>query len=118
MTTRDQAYLEGRRDAAREVRRNGDAYARQIADKIDARTDEIAQDLLRPVVAAQTAKPIGLNSQVTFQLGGSTVVGTVMVDHGPIGPGGVRLLRVRAVLDDLDPAFEADVREDRLTALG
>ena len=70
-----------------------------------------------PAKKTAKAKPIGRGSQVTFQLGASTVVGVVIDDRGPIGPGGVRLLRVRAVLDDLIDPFEADVREDRLTAI-
>ncbi len=70
-----------------------------------------------PAKKSGRPKPLGRGSSVSFQLGGSTVVGVVIDDRGPIGPGGVRLLRVRAVLDDLIDPFEADVREDRLTPI-
>lgn len=59
-------------------------------------------------------KKITVGANVAFELGGSTVVGVVIEDRGPLGPGGLRLLRVRARLDDLIEPFEADVREDRL----
>ena len=61
-------------------------------------------------------KRITRGSVVTFTLGGSTATGTVIDDHGPIGPGGVRILRVRVHDDDdtIEP-LEGDVREDHLT---
>ena len=59
-------------------------------------------------------KHIARGSIVAFTLGGSTVTGTVIDDHGPIGPGGVRLLRVR-VPDEMVEPFECDVREDHVT---
>ena len=60
-------------------------------------------------------KRITRGSSVAFALGGGTVTGVVIDDHGPIGPGGVRLLRVRVALDDLIEPLEGDVREDHLT---
>ncbi|MBX3275623.1 MAG: hypothetical protein KF729_35515 [Sandaracinaceae bacterium] len=59
-------------------------------------------------------KKIAVGAKVAFELGGSTVIGVVIEDRGPLGPGGVRLLRVRVHLDDLIEPLEADVREDRL----
>ena len=63
----------------------------------------------------KAGKRITRGSNVAFTLGGGTVTGVVIDDHGPIGPGGVRLLRVRVPLDDLIEPFEGDVREDHLT---
>jgi hypothetical protein len=47
-------------------------------------------------------------------LGGQSVSGVVIDDHGPIGPRGVRLLRVRVPLDGSVEPIECDVREDDL----
>lgn len=63
------------------------------------------------------SKKISVGANVAFELGGSTVVGVVIEDRGPLGPGGVKLFRVRARLDDLIEPFEADVREDRLSVV-
>ena len=62
-------------------------------------------------------KGVRRGSEVSLALGGTMVRGVVVVDHGPIGPGGVRLLRVRFdFADGLEP-LEGDVREDSLTPL-
>lgn len=63
---------------------------------------------------AKRPKKIPVGASVAFELGGSTVVGVVIEDRGPLGPGGLRLLRVRVAIDEFDP-FEAEVLEDRLS---
>jgi hypothetical protein len=65
-------------------------------------------------VSHQRAEKTTVGTSVAFELGGTTVTGIVIEDRGPIGPGGLRLFRVRACLDDVIEPLEADVREDQL----
>ncbi len=58
-------------------------------------------------------KRIARGTLVAFQLGGTTVTGTVIEEPRP-GPGDVRLLRVR-LRDEMVEPDEFDVREDRVT---
>lgn len=70
----------------------------------------------KPLPRKKIAKRVTRGSHVTFTLGGSTVTAVVIDDHGPLGPGGVHLLRVRVLgLDDVVEPFEGDVREDFVT---
>lgn len=62
-------------------------------------------------------KKITVGTNVRFRLGGSVVDAIVIDDHGPIGPSGVRLLRVRVLLDDALEPLEGDVREDELSLI-
>lgn len=60
-------------------------------------------------------KPIKRGSRVAFTIGGRTVTGVVIDDHGPLGPNGGRIFRVRAVLDAFIEPFECDALEEHLT---
>lgn len=56
-------------------------------------------------------------TKVSLEFGASTIQAIVIDDHGPIGPGGIRLLRVRAELNDGIEPLEFDVREDDVKAM-
>lgn len=59
-------------------------------------------------------KKVGRGSKVSLSFGGTMVPGVVIDDHGPIGPGGVRLFRVRFDFNDGIEPLEGDVLEDSL----
>lgn len=68
------------------------------------------QAAIKPKRDARSPRPTSVGTRVAFELGGSTVVGVVIEDRGPLGHEGNRLLRVRVDIDEFEP-FEAEVYE-------
>jgi hypothetical protein len=58
---------------------------------------------------ARTSKKLGVGTEVRFQFGGRDVVATVIEDRGPLGVGGVQILRVRLAIAGTDEVMEFEV---------
>jgi hypothetical protein len=59
---------------------------------------------------------LAVGTKVRFKLGGRDVVGTVIEDRGPLGIGGVQLLRVRLRVAGTDEVMEFEVPATELSA--
>ena len=51
-------------------------------------------------------KPLAIGTKVRFKLGGRDVVATIIEDRGPLGAGGVQIVRVRVAVAGTDGSME------------
>ncbi len=65
----------------------------------------------------QRTPAISVGSHVMWRMGRRDVHAIVVEDRGPIGVQGRRIVRVRAVLDPIEPPLEFEVPVEELTFL-
>jgi hypothetical protein len=61
-------------------------------------------------------KGLAVGTKVRFKLGGRDVVATIIEDRGPLGVGGVQILRVRLQVAGTDEVMEFEVPATEVSA--
>ncbi len=63
-----------------------------------------------------STKALRVGAKVRFKFGSSDVVATVIEDRGPLGVGGVQILRVRLQVAGTDEVMEFEVPANEVSA--